>query len=92
MVLLASFFPGPLGNVVNFLAISVVFAMVYYIMQKPNSWTDGKRKTLMDCLYFAFMIQSTTGFGDIAPTDGVLRVLVMIHILVAYSLPLFVNE
>lgn len=58
-------------------------------MQSRRSWTDEKPKSLVDCIYFAIVTQSTTGYGDISPSDTVMRLLVIFQIMAAYSLPLF---
>jgi hypothetical protein len=59
----------------------IVFATTFYL--SSQSATDGWSEPLnrLDALYFAVTVFSTVGFGDIVPTSGLTRVLVMTQML-----------
>lgn len=80
----------------NILLIVISFALDYYCINKvlPGSIsglvseTDGEK--FLECLYFSIVTFSTTGFGDVAPTNLYTRGLVAIEIIVAFTATIFV--
>jgi hypothetical protein len=59
----------------------LVFASVYVQIDtnQPNSFTEALSKT--DALYFTVSVFSTVGFGDIAPTSELARIVTMTQML-----------
>ncbi|MFI2203401.1 potassium channel family protein [Streptomyces sp. NPDC020192] len=74
--------PSPRLKAVEALAATVplylvVFASVYYLLERavPGSFSEHLSRT--DALYFTLSTFSTVGFGDITPVSGTGRVVVM---------------
>jgi len=57
----------------------LVFATVYFIMGQAAVTSFSEPLTRTDALYFTVTVFSTVGFGDITPTTGATRVVVMIQ-------------
>lgn len=73
--------PTPRLRAIEALAVAaplflVVFASAYHALSVTDSASFTERLSRHDALYFAITVFSTTGFGDVAPLDGVARVLV----------------
>ena len=74
-----------------FIISIVFFSLLYYFVCKPHQFysnvvdKDGKQispvNEYFDLLYFSFVTQSTTGFGDIAPKAKQAKFLVMLQII-----------
>jgi voltage-gated potassium channel len=60
----------------------VVFASTYWVVaaEQPNSFTEPLDRT--DGLYFTITVFTTVGFGDIAATSQLARILVTVQMLV----------
>ncbi|MFF7245701.1 potassium channel family protein [Embleya sp. NPDC008237] len=60
----------------------VLFAATYYLIgsDRADAFTETLSRT--DALYFTITVFSTVGFGDIAPSSEVARVVAMIQMLV----------
>ncbi|MGZ4523989.1 MAG: potassium channel family protein, partial [Mycobacteriaceae bacterium] len=57
----------------------LVFATVYFILGQSAVTSFSEPLTRTDALYFTVTVFSTVGFGDITPTTGATRVVVMIQ-------------
>jgi hypothetical protein len=74
-----------------FIISIVLFSLLYYFICKPHQFysnvVDKKGKQItpvneyFDLLYFSFITQSTTGFGDIAPKENQAKFIVMLQII-----------
>ena len=74
-----------------FILSIIVFSLVYYFICTPKQFysnilsPDGDHlrpvDEYFDLVYFSFITQSTTGFGDIAPRGTLARVIVMLQVL-----------
>jgi len=60
--------------------ILVIFASVYKSLGKDHF---SEEMTWTNSFYFAFVTQSTTGYGDILPKTSVCKWIVSLHIFVA---------
>src|SRR6516165_9774949 len=63
--------PGPIRVITRRVAIALVvlFGAAVIVYLDPNGYRDvrGQPLTFLDCLYFAAVSLSTTGYGDITP-------------------------
>lgn len=65
----------------NLVAI-IVFAILYFLLARMGGadFTGlSKTSTPLDALYFSSTVQSSVGFGDISPTSGRAKMLVMLQ-------------
>lgn len=65
----------------NLVAITV-FAILYFLLARMGGadFTGlSKTSTPLDALYFSSTVQSSVGFGDISPTSGRAKMLVMLQ-------------
>ena len=69
----------------NFLSI-FIFTLIYIIYLEyndlaitPEGNIDGDRLTPYNIFYFAFVVQTTIGFGEIIPQTGIARTIVILH-------------
>jgi len=71
----------------HFLLIMVVSILIYYYVPYGDNEKDKKSfNNYFTTLYFTTMTHFTIGFGDIAPTGTLLRLISMIHIILAFTL------
>jgi hypothetical protein len=59
----------------------VVFASVYYLIDKAQVDSFSEAMTKTDAMYFTVTVFSTVGFGDITATSEVARTLVTLQML-----------
>ncbi len=63
--------PGPVRVIARRVAIALVvlFGAAFIVYLDPSGYRDvrGQPLTFLDCLYFAAVSLSTTGYGDITP-------------------------
>lgn len=80
-------------KIVAFLATTIVYGIVYMIMDKadPNAFGFG---SWIDPFYFSFTTMSTVGYGDFGPRTDVAKMAVMSHqfLLIAEILSLFFDS
>jgi hypothetical protein len=65
----------------NLVAI-IVFAILYFLLARMGAADFAglsKTSTPLDALYFSTTVQSSVGFGDISPTSGRAKMLVMLQ-------------
>lgn len=81
---------------INILLIVTSFGLDYYCINKvvPGSISGLTSATsieqFLECLYFSIVTFSTTGFGDVTPTNLYTRGLVALEIIVAFTATIFV--
>jgi hypothetical protein len=72
-----------LGRTVSLnLAAIIVFAMLYFLLARMGGadFTGlSATSTPLDALYFSTTVQSSVGFGDVHPTSGRAKLLVMLQ-------------
>ncbi len=72
----------------NFIITALFFAGIYYyFFRDGENWITAsglKELTLADCIYFAFVTQSTCGYGDIAPKNNLLRAVAIAQMMILY--------
>jgi hypothetical protein len=80
-------------KIVAFLATTIVYGIVYMIMDKadPNAFGFS---SWIDPFYFSFTTMSTVGYGDFGPRTDVSKMVVMSHqfLLIAEILSLFFDS
>ncbi len=59
----------------------VIFAWVYFTLDKSQPSAFGAHLTRSSCLYFTVTVFSTVGFGDITPKTDLARLLVTVQML-----------
>lgn len=80
----------------NIFLIVISFGLDYYCINKvlPGSihglLSETKLEQFFECLYFSIVTFSTTGFGDVTPTNLYTRGLVAVEIVVAFTATIFV--
>lgn len=86
---------GPLAMVLVIalwtLILVIGWALIYWAAMPANfifasALNAEQQDGFIDALYFAWVTQSTLGFGDIAPTAGALRVLVPLQATIGFGL------
>ena len=79
--------PGPIRVIARRVAIALVvlFGAAVIVYLDPNGYRDvrGQPLTFLDCLYFAAVSLSTTGYGDITPYTETAR---LVHTVVFTAL------
>jgi hypothetical protein len=70
-----------LKGVVLYLALSLVFGLLYYWFDSLDfkSTSDNKTVHFLDYIYFSAVTFTTIGYGDIIPKDGIGQILVFIE-------------
>jgi hypothetical protein len=72
----------------NYIEITFDFAVIYGGL----GLLEGKAHSRLDFVYFSFMTSSTIGFGDIYPTTGAGKYVVIVHsIIFLFFIVLFLN-
>ena len=66
--------------------IVVGSASAYFSLESSRPGQFRGLETKLDAVYFAVVVMSTIGFGDIAPTGQAARLLTTLHIVVTVSL------
>ncbi|HKH06637.1 MAG TPA: potassium channel family protein [Acidimicrobiales bacterium] len=66
--------------------IVVGSASAYFSLESSRPGQFRGLETKLDAVYFAVVVMSTIGFGDIAPTGQAARLLATLHIVVTVSL------
>ena len=74
-----------------FIISIIVFSLIYYFICTPSEFYSSIMlpsgtplrpvDEYFDLVYFSFITQSTTGFGDIAPQGTISRIVVMLQVL-----------
>jgi hypothetical protein len=57
----------------------LLFAATYFVIEQSTPGSFNEPLTRVDALYFSVTVFTTVGFGDIAPTSEVARVLLMVQ-------------
>ncbi len=80
----------------NIFLIVISFGLDYYCINNvlPGSisglLSETKVEQFFECLYFSIVTFSTTGFGDVTPTNLYTKGLVAVEIIVAFTATIFV--
>ena len=69
-----------------FLIIVFTTLIYYYVPYSDNEHDKKSFDSYFSTLYFTTMTHFTIGFGDIAPSGSFLRLISMIHIILAFTL------
>lgn len=67
------------------ISLIVAFATLYYLVQEPSDWNDGKPRSPIDCLYTSCAVHTLVGFSDGGAVSPKLRALVIAQNIIAYS-------
>ena len=68
-------------------SIVIVFSIVYYFLLKPRDFNGGEGlKNYIDYFYFTMVTHTSVGYGDISPKTKKARLLVTLHITIAFFL------
>lgn len=80
-------------KIVAFLATTIVYGIIYMILDKADSNAFGFGSWI-DPFYFSFTTMSTVGYGDFGPQTDVAKMAVMSHqfLLIAEILSLFFDS
>lgn len=70
---------------INAAVITLAFAVLFFIVQQPDDWNDGKRRSPVDCLYTSAAIFTGVGFSDGGAISAKLRSLILLENVLAYS-------
>ncbi|MBV6341267.1 potassium channel family protein [Candidatus Magnetobacterium casense] len=66
----------------SYLELTINFSIIYWLL--TSVWTDIKitrtPNNILDCLYFSGVTITTLGYGDIAPTHWILKVLTIYEV------------
>ena len=67
-----------------YILVLIFFALIYWLLGTSENFNFDKASnnnsdslTFIDALYFSFITQSTTGYGDISPKTKLMRIIVM---------------
>ena len=66
------------------LVVIFIYAIIYQQIKTQFYGLDDD-SSFIDCLYFAFTIQSTVGFGEIGPKTKIAKIIVMSQQLILIS-------
>jgi len=71
--------------------IIIVFAMIYkYIYNLENkSFSNMKKMTWFDSVYYSTITHSTVGFGDVYPQTRMSKLACMTHVLLVFFIGFF---
>jgi len=72
---------------INHIITIIVFFAIYNVLQSyDKSCFSGTNGCWIDMLYFTTTTHSTTGYGDIVPTNKLSKIVVSIHQLIIIAL------
>ena len=63
---------------------TLVFSVIYYIIALIDNDAFSSKLDYAEALYFASTTNFTLGFGDVLPTSGLARIMVVIHSILFY--------
>ena len=74
------------------IALVTIFAVIYYVCDKYFQHTAFEHinkgpheMTLLDCIYFSLVTQTTVGYGDYVPIHPVVRMVTIVQMLTIYG-------
>lgn len=72
--------------------VCVFFSGVYSVLGiKGNfNYIDKTPMNALTPLYFTAVTHTTTGFGDITPKTDLARIVVIVHLLLAWAVPMLI--
>ena len=80
----------------NGLLVIIGFASIYFSLSIFNQNTFNQRLSILDAIFYSFMVGTTMGFGTITPISDVAKVMTMVEgflgfMFVAFIIGIFIN-
>ena len=69
---------------IHILIIFLVTIIHYFIANKKDNWSTGKKLSLYDAFHFTLTTHTTVGYGDIYPVGTVNKIMSHLHMSVVF--------
>lgn len=77
-----------IGSIISNILVVIVFAELYYILDRDETEEHFGFESLTDAYYFSTVTSSSVGYGDILPKTKKAKILNMVHIMTMFFVAL----
>lgn len=64
--------------------IFVITLIHYFVANKKENWSTGKKLSFSDAFHFTLTTHTTVGYGDLYPVGPVNKIISQIHMMVVF--------